>query len=167
MSWIPLGPVTGPSFPQSLLHFHPCSSFRQERLWVRFFPVGWLPHSSLDALSFCWRWALQVTSPHCKVLPLESWESLTSQNSGTFWRFPHFLHPEVACFHSFCWPLGLQSFSPTQHQIMFPSAPSLHFSCLVLPSLPHCGCFLLSSKWDWVIHTWALQLVDLLEFCRL
>ena len=24
------GPVTGPSFPQAPLHFHPCSSFRQE-----------------------------------------------------------------------------------------------------------------------------------------
>jgi len=30
-----VGPVTGPPFPQSLLHFCACSSFRQEQFWVR------------------------------------------------------------------------------------------------------------------------------------
>ena len=51
-------PAARPSFPQALLHFHPCNSFRQEQLWVRVVTVGWQPHSSLDVLSSCWRWAL-------------------------------------------------------------------------------------------------------------
>jgi hypothetical protein len=40
------GPIAEPSFPQVPLHFHPCSSFRQEQLWVRVLTVGWqhLPH---------------------------------------------------------------------------------------------------------------------------
>jgi hypothetical protein len=49
------------------------------------------------------------------------------------------LFPEDACFHSFCWPLGLQSFSLIQYQIMFPSlSPSYLPSPLSLsgPSLP-------------------------------
>ena len=34
----------------ALLHFHPCSSFRQEQLWVRVLTVGWQPHLSLVEL---------------------------------------------------------------------------------------------------------------------
>jgi hypothetical protein len=30
------------------------------------FDCGMATHSSLDALSFCWRWDLQVPSPHCR-----------------------------------------------------------------------------------------------------
>jgi hypothetical protein len=29
------GPFMRPSFPRACLHYHPCSSFRQEQLWVR------------------------------------------------------------------------------------------------------------------------------------
>jgi hypothetical protein len=66
------GPVAGPSFPQASLHFYLCSSFRQEQLWARVLTVGWQPHPSLDALSFCWRWALQVASPQCSAFHLRS-----------------------------------------------------------------------------------------------
>jgi hypothetical protein len=52
------GSVTGPSFPQDPLHFCPCNSFRQEQLWVKVVTVRWQHHSTLDALSSCWRWAL-------------------------------------------------------------------------------------------------------------
>jgi hypothetical protein len=62
------GPVAGPSFPQALLHFHPCSTFRQGQLWVRVLTVGWQPHLSFDALSLCCRWALQVPSLQCRAL---------------------------------------------------------------------------------------------------
>jgi len=48
------GPVTGPSFPQAPLHFHPCNSFRWKQLWVRGVTVEWQPHPSLDVLSSCW-----------------------------------------------------------------------------------------------------------------
>jgi hypothetical protein len=34
---------------------------------------------------------------------------------------PSLLFLEVACFHSFCWPSGLQPFSLTQYQIIFPA----------------------------------------------
>jgi hypothetical protein len=53
-----LGPVPGSSFPQALLHFHSCNSFRQEQLWVRVVTVGCSHSPSFDALSFCWRWTL-------------------------------------------------------------------------------------------------------------
>ena len=65
-------PVAGPSFSQAPLHFHPCNSFRQKHLWVRVLTGGWQPHASLDALSFFWRWALQVSSPQCRAFHLRS-----------------------------------------------------------------------------------------------
>jgi hypothetical protein len=34
--------------------------------------VRWQPPSSLDALSSCWRWALQVPSPYCPAFHLRS-----------------------------------------------------------------------------------------------
>jgi hypothetical protein len=52
------GPVAGSSFPQAPLHLHPCSSFRQEQLWVRNVTVGWSPPPSLDAMTSCWMWDL-------------------------------------------------------------------------------------------------------------
>jgi hypothetical protein len=129
------GPVTGTSFPRAPLHFHPCSSFRQEQLWVRVLSVGWQPHPSLDALSLCWRWAIEVLSSHCRAFHLRSFpfspESLSAPKS--------LVHtggsPEVAYIPSFCWPSGLQSFTPTQHQIMIPSSPLWPFS-LPRPFLP-------------------------------
>jgi hypothetical protein len=82
-----------------------------------------------------------------KVPPFDFWKSLTSQVSGASWcvcgGVPcNLLFPEVSCFHSFCWPSGLQSFSLTQYQIRFlsPLLPpnlsnfpprSLHLSPLV------------------------------------
>jgi hypothetical protein len=47
------GHVTRPCFPQAPLHFHPWSSFRQEKIWVRVLTVGWQPPPSLNALSWC------------------------------------------------------------------------------------------------------------------
>jgi hypothetical protein len=83
---------------------------------------------------------------------------------------PHLLPHEVAYFHSFCCPSGLQSFCMTQYQIRIPSTPTapnpVHFPSQVPPSLPICGCFLLSPKWDWGTLTWALQLVESFEFCE-
>lgn len=66
------GPVARPSFPQVPLYFHPCSSFSHEKFWVRVLTVEWQLHPSLDALSFCWRWALQVPSIHCRTFHLRS-----------------------------------------------------------------------------------------------
>jgi hypothetical protein len=49
---------------------------------------------------------------------------------------PNLLPPEVACFHSFCWPSGLQPFSLTQYQIRFPSSPLSCSLSLPGPSPP-------------------------------
>jgi hypothetical protein len=72
------GPVTGPSFPQAPVHFHPYYSFRQEQLWVRDVTMGWQPHPSLvfllevDSIS-----SLSLLSGiSSKVPPFDSWESL-------------------------------------------------------------------------------------------
>ena len=49
MGWISSQPVTGQPFLQSLLHFCPCISFRQEQFWVKIFEDG------LMSLSLHWR----------------------------------------------------------------------------------------------------------------
>ena len=41
-----VGSVTGWPFLQSLLHFCPCISFRQEQLWVKNYEMGGWPHIS-------------------------------------------------------------------------------------------------------------------------
>ena len=90
--------------------------------------VGWQPHLSFSALSFCWRLALQVPSLHCREFHLRSlplsFESLLPPRSLVHSRGSlHLLTPEVACFYSFCWPSGLQYVSPTQCLMRFPSSP--------------------------------------------
>ena len=81
-------PVTRPSSPQVPLHFHPCNYFTQKQLWIRGMTVGWQPHK-------CPVFQLEVGSTSSisplsgnssNVPPYESWESLTSQVSGAFWK---------------------------------------------------------------------------------
>jgi hypothetical protein len=90
--------------------------------------VGWQPHLSLDALSFYWKWSLQLSSPHYRTfnlrfLPLSP-KSLSLLRSLVHYRVSHHhLPPEVACFHSFFSSSGFQSCSPWHTQlIMFPSS---------------------------------------------
>jgi hypothetical protein len=42
------GPITGWPFFQSLLHFCPCISFRQEWFWVKNSEDGWLVPASTE-----------------------------------------------------------------------------------------------------------------------
>jgi hypothetical protein len=101
------------------------------------------PILPLDALTFYWRWTLQVPFPHCRAfhlryLPLSS-KSISLprfllQSRGS----PHLPPPEVAYFHSFCWPSGLHScfLPPTpDHVPLFPSPSSLPLRSLP-PSAP-------------------------------
>jgi hypothetical protein len=128
--------VSGLSFPQAPLHFCSWSSFSQEQIWLRVLTVRWQPHPSLNTLSFCRRWALQVPSPQyracisSKVPLFESWESLTSLVSGTFWRVPptfYLLRLPVSILSAS--PQAFQCFSTTQYPIMFSSLlPSHPFS---------------------------------------
>jgi hypothetical protein len=108
--------------------------------------VRWQLHPSLDALSFCWRWTLQVFSLHYRAFHLRSFflssESLLPPRYLVYSRgFPHLLPVKVACFHFFCWPL--------QYLLMFPlflPCPLYHPGLLFC--LPSCDCFLLPPKWD-------------------
>jgi hypothetical protein len=105
--------------------------------------VWWQPHPSLDVLSFCWRWALEVHSAHCRAFHLRSLplspESLSPPRSLVHsGESPHLLPSEVPSFHSFCWPLGFSpfhphntwSYSPLPHPVPFPTQVPL--SLLVL-----------------------------------
>jgi hypothetical protein len=109
-----------------------------------------------------------VSGISSKLPPFECWDSLIS-----LWcileGLPKLLPPKVACFHSSCWLLGLQTFPLTQYQIRFPFSslcPPIQFLSQGPPSLPTCDSFLLSPKWDWGILNWALQLVDLFELIK-
>ena len=111
LSWIPPWACCWTSF----------SSGSSPVLSLQFFQTGtvigqiltvwwWQTYPSLDSLSFCWRWPLQVPSPHCRAfhlrsfLSFESWKSLTSQVSGRFSYLPRL---SVSVLST-----GPQSFSP-------------------------------------------------------
>ena len=134
------GPITESSFCQAPLHFHPCSSFIQEKIWVRV----WLWHGNPldDALSFFGGELYTFLLPNdhfffffAKVPLFESWESLTSQVFDTFRRvspttYILMLH---VCIVSAV-PQGCQFFSPPNTQIMLPSLhPPIPFPSQVLP----------------------------------
>jgi hypothetical protein len=73
----------------------------------------------------------------------------------------YLLPPEVAYFHSLCWPSGISVLFPYPIPDHVPlSTPSIPFPSQVPPSLP-CGCSLLPHKCYWVILSWTLQLVEL------
>jgi hypothetical protein len=121
-----------------------------------FLTVGWQPHPSLDALSFCWQWILQVLSPHCWAFHLrtsfEFWESLTSQISGSFYSATTHTHTHthtLGCIFPFillalraslllththtnlsCSPLLLPLPSPTQVPPSLPLPPVIAFFSL-------------------------------------
>ena len=105
-----------------------------------------------------------------KIPPFESWETVTSQASGAFWRvspapphiswgylFPFFLLALMASFSLFPW-ISTRSGSP-----LLPISP--HFFSQMPSSLLTCDCFLLPLKWDWSVFIWALQVLDLCEVC--
>ena len=127
--------------------------------------VGWQHNPSLDPvfqLEVDSIWSLSLLSG---IITKVLWVLRVSHLPGLWCILvspPSLLLPEVAYLHSFCWSLGIQSFSLTQYKIRFPPSPQIsspiHFPSQVPPSLPTYDCFLLSPKWDWGILTWALQL---------
>jgi hypothetical protein len=137
------GPDTGPPFSQAPLHFHPCSCFRQEQYWVRVVTVGWQPDPSLDALSSCWRWALQVSSPYWWAFHLRS----LFLSPESLWPFRSLVHSGGSLQSSTFWGClfpffpGPWGFSPFPHAIpdhvpLFP--PLLCSLAHSGPSLPPC-----------------------------
>ena len=132
--------------------------------------MEWQTHPSTWCLVFLLEVGSTGPSLHCRTFYLRSLplspESLSPPRSLVHSRgFPHLLAPEVAHFHSFCWPSGLQSCFFPQYVIMFPSSPPWPLRALHPPFL--CDCFLFPPKWDWGVFIWALWLVNLLEFCGL
>jgi hypothetical protein len=141
------GPVFGPSVPQDSLHFYPCSSFRQEQLWVRVLTIGWQPPSSFEVLSSFWRCVLKVPSPYCGAFHLRSVPMNPEGHLPSL--CPNLLPPKVACFHS--GPQGFSPFPSTKYQIKFPSPyqqPSSTFPPRSLPLSPLVIAFFLTLKWD-------------------
>ena len=124
-----VGLVTGPSFSQAPLQFHSCNPFREEKFCVRFVTVGCpLPHfmPCLPAGGGLYQLPLPtvghfIKCPFLLVLRVSHPSGLCFILEST----PNILSPEVACFYSFCWPSGLQSFALSQYQIRFPTSPCL------------------------------------------
>jgi hypothetical protein len=84
-----VGPVTGPPFPQSVLHFVPAVLLDRNNSWSEFWLWNGNPIPPFDAMFFYWRWTLWSSlSPllgiSSKVPHSEFWVSPTSQVSGTF-----------------------------------------------------------------------------------
>jgi hypothetical protein len=128
------GPVTGTSFPQASLHFHPCSSFKQEQLWVRVLTVGCPTHSSLETVSFAegglYKFPLLnighfISGPSLRGPRVSHHPSLWCILEGP----PNRLLPEVACFHSFFWPSGISVIFPhwIPAQVPLSAPPQVHF----------------------------------------
>jgi hypothetical protein len=110
-----------------------------------------------------------LTGISSKIPPFESWESLTFQGSGAFWRVLP-TSTSQGCLFSF-FLLALRASVLFPHPI---SDQNLH--CPIFPphplprvpsSLVTCDCFLLLPKWYSDILSWALQLVEHFEFCAL
>jgi hypothetical protein len=160
------GPATEPLFLQSVLHFCPCSSFRQGRSGSEFLIVGWQPHPS----TWCPAFLLEVDSISSlspllgisfKVPPFEFWESFTSQVSEG---------PPIWGGWFLFFSAGSQSFTPDsplpQYLIMFPFSspcPLSHPGPSFCPPPPNA--FYPSPPSG--IEDLGLWLVNLLEFCIL
>jgi hypothetical protein len=106
--------------------------------------------------SHCWAF-------HLRPLPLIP-ESLSPPRSLILSRGSSHLslYLKVAYFHSFCWPSELLSCLNPHTWLCSPLSlyPLLPRS---LPPSVFCDCFLLPSKWDCSILTWAPLLVNLIE----
>ena len=110
-----------------------------------------------------------------KVLQFKSWESLTSQLSGAFWRVPStscFLRLPVSILSA--GPQGFCPFpSPNTRSgsplLLTPPAPStINFPSQVPLSLPTCDCFFSLAKVGLRCpHLNTLASWDFFEFCGL
>ena len=124
LSWIPVWACHGTSFSLMLFSFFFLQFFQTGKFWVRASDFG-VAIPSLHLMSCpstgggLYKFPLPtvkhfVQASHCRVLhqsslPLSP-ESLPPPRSPVHSKASsHFLPWEVACFHSFCWPSGLQS----------------------------------------------------------
>jgi hypothetical protein len=131
LSWIPLWACRWTFFSSGSSPFPSLQFFffRQEQLWVRVMTLGWklLPHFMPCPPAGSGLYKLPLPIAYCGEFHLRSLWVLRVPHLPGFWCIlegpPNLLPPKIACFHSFCWPSGLQSFSLTRYQIRFPSLP--------------------------------------------
>ena len=104
-----VGPVSGPPFPQSLLHFSPCNYFRQEQFFVRNFDCDLVTVFPLKVLvdllevdsSSSQHWAFWLkSSPVSPKSDLPPGSLVLSRGSN------HLALPTASHFHLFPWPSG-------------------------------------------------------------
>jgi hypothetical protein len=134
MGWISRWGCLWMAFPSvSAPYFCPCSSFRQEKFWVKDFDVGGWPDPStrghvylLEVFSSSFISLLLGISAN--VIPIGSWEPLTSLASGTFLWFPSV--PHLPLQHIFIHALGPLDISPLSSvwdpALLFPYPPLSH-----------------------------------------
>ena len=160
-----VGSVTRQPFLQSLLHFFffcPWISFRQEQFWIRKIDSGLItlsPHwgPCLSTGLGLFRFPLPLLGISTKIIPTESWESLTCQVTGIY---PPPQTQDAGYFHSFSWSTGLLFCNPSPTQLPFFSLP-LPFPTQVPPTL--CLSWLFGSpsySRYWRILTWVPLLVS-------
>jgi len=128
-----VGPITGWPFLQSLLHFCPWISFKQEQFWVKSLKVGWWPLAFTGGPIY-WRWPLQVPFLHCWAFWLRSSPLSPGRLSHpkSLEEVPLIPHPPQLhiSIHS-PGPLGC---SPVSLHTRF--CPSFTYHSPLLPSLP-------------------------------
>ena len=129
MGWIPGWPVAEWTVFQSLFHFCPCITFRQEKFCVKNVKSCWYSITSLGALIICWifRFYLPTVGHFDQGHP--SWILVTSHIPGLrdFLEYPLRHPPPVAAyFHSLnCLSLLLSSLFPIPDPPLLSSIPSL------------------------------------------
>jgi hypothetical protein len=121
-------PVTGPPFPQLFSSFVLAVLSDRNNSGSELLTVGWQPHPS----TWCPVFLLEVDSTSSlppllgissKVPPFESWQPLTSQVSGTFWREPSTSH--LLRLH-----ISIHSAGP--HGFTLPPPPNTWFCSLLM-----------------------------------
>ena len=158
-----LGLVTGSPFLRLLSIFaSPVFSDKNKSVSA----VEWQHLPSLDALSFFWRWALQV--PHCGAFHLKSLhlspKSFSPPRSLLFWSVPLTPTYQACLFPFFCWCSVFQSCSPNpipDHVPLFPSLSPFPPRSTLPPS---CECFFSLPSGIESSSLWPFGLLKFLSF---
>ena len=95
MGWSPVRPVISWAFPQSLLHFCPCTSCRQGKFWIDFLipPLGVLPDYRRGPLQALHPPVLGVSTI---VTSIDSLEFPPSQVSGMSEMYTTLTHTSIS-----------------------------------------------------------------------
>ena len=151
MSWLPLWACRRTSFSLGSSPFLSLKFFQTGKIMGPRFDCGMATLFLNDALSFYWRLALQVTSPHCRAFHLRSLplrpESLSPPRSLVHSAAPlQLLRLPVSILSAA--PQGFSPLPPPNTTSCSPLLTPLPSPTHVPLSLPPCDCFLLSPNWN-------------------